>query len=88
VTEIRNDWGCTDVGNKDRFVKKYQGTLKYVTEEKAWYTHDGTRWKQNAAKVYSKAERVAKDIYREAVDGCAEGRLSGVERCRQWLRRS
>ena len=87
MTELKeqDDWGCTDSGNKDRFVEKYRDRLRFISEEKAWYAHDGTRWKQKDAKVYSKAERMAQSIYREAAE-CQD--RTGRKVLGDWAKRS
>jgi putative DNA primase/helicase len=60
------DYGCDDIGNKDRFVRQHGDKVRYIAEEKKWVAWDGTRWSPEKVRIYKRAEQTAKSIHDEA----------------------
>ena len=40
-------YGCTDLGNVERFVEQHRHHLKATGHKSAWFYWDGCRWKQS-----------------------------------------
>lgn len=66
MSEKTIDYGCNDIGNKDRFIRQWGSKVKYLAEDRAWVAWDGTRWSDNDVRIYQKAEETAKSIHDEA----------------------
>lgn len=64
-TPSENDWACTDTGNKDRFVRQWQGKLIFLQEPKQWAFWDDDKW-TTSFDIYAKAEETMKSIFVEA----------------------
>src|SRR5262245_52335231 len=77
---INQDWGCTDTGNKDRFVRDWTGKLIFLSEPKVWILWDGDRW-TTGFDILEKGEQTAKSIFLEASE-CKDP--AGRERLGRW----
>ncbi len=60
-------WDCTDTGNKERFVRQWEGKLMFLRERRQWLSFDGRCWAPDHA-IMSKAEETAKSIFIEAIE--------------------
>lgn len=78
-------YACTDIGNKDRFVRDNQDKAMHVREQNAWAVWDGTRWKIDNPAVHQMAWNTVKGIYDEARD-CANG--LGQAKLSKWAMQS
>lgn len=57
----------TDLGNTDRFVRRYRKNARYCHAFKQWYIWDSTRWEPDGSgKVLELAKKTVLSIYQEA----------------------
>jgi len=73
--EVRYDTVCkdyelTDLGNSDRFVRRYGNIIKYCYPLERWFTFDGSRWVEDRSGIIeSFAQTAARRIGAEAAIG-------------------
>lgn len=79
--EIRADAPrMTEIGNGQRFARKYGHELRYVHTWRAWLHWDGTRWKRDEIGIeLVRAKSIVSDLYEEAGD--LARRAAGGEGC-------
>lgn len=52
-----------DIGNSDRFVKKYKSEVRYCEQQQTWYIWNGNYWEQDMVlEVLEMAKSVSKEI--------------------------
>lgn len=52
-----------DIGNSDRFVRKYKSDLRYCEQQQTWYIWNGNYWEQDLVlEVLEMAKAVSKEI--------------------------
>lgn len=67
VTEF--DFTLTDLGNAERLVHQFEGTLRYCWERKLWLVWNNKIWEWDmGAKIMQLATKTVRSIYHEAAD--------------------
>lgn len=66
------EYACTDIGNKDRFVRDHKGKVLHIKEMDAWAIWDGSRWQVDNNAAHRLGWQTVRSIYDEAKN-CANG---------------
>ncbi|MFA5003135.1 MAG: phage/plasmid primase, P4 family, partial [Methanolinea sp.] len=75
ITPSLKSYDRSDLGNSDRFVRRYGHDMRYCHPQKTWYIWDLTRWKRDeAGKIVDLAKKTIRYIGDEAglIDGETE----------------
>lgn len=65
--EERGPFNLTDVGNAERLVSEYRGSIRYCHPQARWYIDDGRRWVEDVtAEIERRAIDTVRGIYAEA----------------------
>lgn len=68
------NFGCTDIGNGERFVHKHGAELRHIEETGQWLKWTGSRWKPvPPSQIWGLAKKVSKSIHNEARDAKEQG---------------